>query len=78
MEDARAGERGGWNYGPFCREMWARPPGRSSQGRVGSSRGALGKAQSRPSDHQVATQRSDLISWISGGQDESKVPAFGL
>ena len=79
MEDARAGEGGGWNHGPFCREkMWARPPGKGIQGGVGSSHGALSKAQSGPSDHQVATQGSDLISWISGGQTETKGPAFGL
>ena len=79
MEDARAGEGGGWNHGPFCREkMWARPPGKGIQGGIGSSHGALSKAQSGPSDHQVATQGSDLISWISGGQTDQRAGLWSM
>ena len=75
MEDARAGERGGWNQGPFCREMWARPPGRSCQwgeGGVSSSHRAPGKAQSGPSDHQGATQGNS-----SHGFREARLSAKG-
>ena len=56
---------GGWNQGPICRKRGektqARPPGRNSQGGVRSSHGALGEAQSGPSDHKAATQEVNSI-----------------